>query len=215
MATEVYELTKDSITGVQTGTLLPDYNTANGLCKLDGSGLVPVANLPTSSVPSISALEITPITPITARGQLVGFSGNTTMLLYESFIPAPITVSTITIATWSTITVAWTANIACFTEDWSTKLFEVTTASLASTGTYYTTSLVSPVNLSAWIYYFAFLPIWTTNIKLSWATSIIQTVKTWARYFTWVLTVTANTIPSSFTPTNATSSSRVPQCRLN
>ena len=99
MATEVYELTKDSITGVQTGTLLPDYNTANGLCKLDGSGLVPVANLPTSSVPSISALEITPITPITARGQLVGFSGNTTMLLYESFIPAPITVSTITIAT--------------------------------------------------------------------------------------------------------------------
>lgn len=146
------------------------------------------------------------------------YNSDTTMTLWFFALNWRIEINKISILT-SGIGVAtpWTIKIACFAEDWQTKLFEVTTATISATDTVYTTSLWTPVTLSPWNYYIWIVPVSTFDWYLSWFNIQSQLAYgvIWGPIYSWTLTVTASTVPTTISPTWLTQTWSFPMFRLD
>lgn len=137
-------------------------------------------------------------------------SGNTTGFISQISIPFKITVNKISIRTGTTVSVAGTYKISLYSESGQTQLFSVTTASISSTNTIYTTS-VSAVVVSPGNYYLMIQPVSTASAYIyGWITystpfatteGLLSDV-TSEPVLGGTYTVTADTAPSTITPTS-------------
>ena len=135
------------------------------------------------------------------------------MKVGQVIIPFEITVNKISIRSGGTVDVAGTYDLTLYSEDGQTKLFSVTTASVDTINTIYTTA-VSSVVVSAGIYYIAINPNSTTNAEISiWengnvvpftATTGLPTDITDEPKMQGTVTITAGTPPATITPASIT-----------
>lgn len=135
-------------------------------------------------------------------------SSNTTMHLGQVFLPFSITTNKISYSV-SSVSSSGTLKIALYSEDGGTKIFEVTTAMISSSGVK-TTTLDSPVSISPGNYYIAVLPTSTANLNVN---TYDLTGFLGALNFNSIsgepkasgsLSVTASTIPSTINPVTIT-----------
>lgn len=140
----------------------------------------------------------------TAVGAL-GVVTNTTGHFGRVTLSAPITAAKLSF-TVSLVSVAGTLKVALFSEDGQTQYISFTTANISGTGL--VTTSFTGVSLSAGIYYIAIVPVGTADI-----TCRCYTVTGNATDFTnpageplscGTLTVTASTMPATFSPTALT-----------
>lgn len=155
-----------------------------------------IATVPTPAFPSFT---------ITTQQ----FTGNTTLQVGKVFIPAAITANKISIrAVAFGSTTTGTFKLALFSESGSTQYFSVTTGTSAD-GTTMSTAL-SAVVIPAGYYYFALLPVGSVNqglryYALSSTYSELSDISTEPN-LAGTITVTADTMPSTITPTAITAS---------
>lgn len=151
----------------------------------------------------------------------LAINNDTTASLGLVHIPVSITVNKISIMT-GTVTTPGTVDLTLYSEDGQTQFFSVTTASLASNTTHYTTS-VSSVVLRPGNYYLMVNGNGTPNLQvIAWtqatpfsATGLGGGV-TSEPVMSGTLTITASTPPSTIDPTAITAViSKVIQCRLD
>lgn len=127
----------------------------------------------------------------------MGVATNTSLSLGRIFIARKITACTKFSIEVTTVSVAGTCNIALFSEDGQTKIFEFTTPSISTTGL--KTFTITSVDVPIGVYYIGIVPVDTTNIAiLGWTTtnSAIDSI-TGEPDYQGVLTVTAGTIPAT------------------
>ena len=123
------------------------------------------------------------------------------------YLPYAITVNKLTIRSGGNVTVAGTLDIGLYTSDGQTKVIDVTTASIVSTYSYYTTN-VSAVTLAPGLYYIVVVPNSTANVSVMvWraATDDDTFAVTSKSVIQGTLAVTASTLPVTFDPTSITS----------
>jgi len=138
----------------------------------------------------------------------------TTAHLGQIILPLNITVNKISIRTTSTVNTAGTYILSIFSEDGQTRHISVTTASISAANTIYTTA-VSAVSLLAGVYYLCFQPVDTADANFyAWnnsevpfsTTAGMQSDVSSEPVLAGTITVTADTAPSTITPTSITES---------
>jgi hypothetical protein len=226
-ATPDYALVKDSDLSTSDVETNNATSSKHGfLKKLENTGTKFLRDDGTWQTPSSgsSVVTIVPQPNMVLTGASNGTrSGNTTMKLGQVIFPFAITANSISFRV-NGHTTTGTIKIALFSEDGQTKLFEVTTASITTTGIVKTS--ISSVVIAAGIYYLAFLPQSTVNIEFScFATdadidqSFYNNVTSEPR-IAGSATVSADTIPATITPTTIIGSGDSPDsvimvCRID
>ena len=162
--------------------------------------VIPIPAVPSNASVSTAALSIT---------------GNTTALVGQIVIPFTITANKITLRTNSAgVTTPGTFILSLFSEDGQTRLFSVTTGNITTISTLYTTNL-SAVEIPAGIYYLSVQPTSTANIRTyGWSsfavpfssTEGIQSDIAGKPVMQGTVTVTADTAPTTLTPTSISES---------
>ena len=139
----------------------------------------------------------------------VQVTGNTTGFIYQIPIPFKITVNKISFRT-NSVSVAGTYKISLYSENGQTQLFSVTTASVSASSTIYTTA-VSSVVVSPGNYYLMIQAVSTANASMyAWITYTppfgtvegLHSDVTSEPVLGGTYTVTADTAPSTITPTS-------------
>jgi len=135
---------------------------------------------------------------------------NTTASVYQFTTGSPITVNKISVRA-SLVNTAGTFKLALYEENGQTKNFEVTTASISTTGIK-TTTLSSPVTINPGNHYFVIVPVGTASVDFAGYRTADQNNVTDFRdsvtgepILEGTLAVTAGTMPTTFTPTAITS----------
>lgn len=182
------------------------------LPKLDNTGAKFLRDDGTWATPSSGSSVLT-IVPqpnfVNAGAANTTVSTNTTMRIGQVIVPMTITVNSISFRVNGYVA-SGTVKIALFSEDGQTKLFEVTTASITGTGIVKTS--VSSVVVAAGVYYLAWLPVSTVNIEFSTYSADVDVNQSLYNNVTsepriaGTQTVTADTIPSTITPTTVVGS---------
>lgn len=125
---------------------------------------------------------------------------NTTGFTYGFNLPASIIVNKISIITNNAPTISGTLNIGIYSEDGQTKEIDVTTATISSATTVYTTT-VSSINLPAGNHWIVVVPNGTTNVQVAvWATGEDNIAVASEPVWRGTQLVTANTLPTTFDP---------------
>jgi hypothetical protein len=127
---------------------------------------------------------------------------NTTAIIGRLVIPFAITPSKVSFLGQGATTPG-AIKVALYSEDGQTKLFEVTTASIANTSNLLVTTAVTPVAIKAGIYYIVALSISTTDCSVSchsFASLPNLQDPTGKVISAGTLTVTASTMPATFNP---------------
>jgi len=180
--------------------------------------------------PLPSCKTLIPQCPIPTEGgqrpaTVAAFSTNTTAYVGQVIVPFGITVNKLSIVT-GTVTTPGVLDIVIFNETGQTQEISVTTESLASSDTLYTTA-VSGVYLPAGIHYILVVPNGTMNIQTYvWrnepsapfaATAGLQEDVTSESKIQGTLTVTAGTPPTTFDPAAITPTTQLTTlvCRLD
>ena len=202
----------DGTSGTSGLTGADGTSGTSGLTGADGTSGV----TGTSGTSGISGTEYTAKTIIpmpsnfnTGVASLLTVSSNTRMYFGRVIIPFKIIVNNISIRT-GTLTTAGTYDLSLYSEDGQTRLFSVTTASLSTSTTKYTTA-VSEVTVPAGIYYICinsngtastqhYLYTCSANPFAPGATSISDGITGKAKLQGYI-TITAGTPPATFDPT--------------
>jgi len=165
-----------------------------------------LSNLKNAISPSVDFIIVN---DLQNRGGLTsqGFTNNTTAMFGAFRLPFKITVNKITIRCESVSTPS-TLDIAVYSQDGQTKLFEVTTASIASASTFYTT-IVDSVLLLPGIYYLVVVAnVEGANLALRTYlgdSSLPTGVPAGEPVLGGTKTVEAGTLPNTFDPSSITS----------
>jgi hypothetical protein len=139
--------------------------------------------------------------------QTDGLSGNTTGNFASFIVPIQMSVAKISFLI-SAVTVAGTMKVAIYSESGQTKIAEATSASIGSTGVQNVT--FTAVTLAAGRYYIATIPVGTTNLDIrhyviNSSTGYDPLIDLAGEpVVAGTLTVTANTMPTTFDPTAIT-----------
>lgn len=193
------------------------FLTGGGASNITGAQVVD-ASLSTAdlSAAAILALEPTALTVLpqpnfTVLGAIVQktLSVNTTLSLGQVIVPTKIVANSISFI-MGAVTVAGVAKICLFSEDGQTQIFSVSTASISASNTVVTTAL-SAVTINAGVYWIAFMPTGTANINppvfdvdTAISNNALRNTVSGKPIIEGVLTVTANTMPATITPTSVT-----------
>lgn len=153
-----------------------------------------------------------PVAPWTSLGANLNLDVNTRATVTLFSIERPITVNKISFFTGA-VTTASTLDLTLYSEDGQTQHFSVTTASIASSGITYTTS-VSSVVLGAGNYYLMVNANAAVNLSLvAYATNVVPFANATTGTLSDIslkpviqgtLTITAGTPPATITPTALT-----------
>ena len=148
---------------------------------------------------------IMPLPGNTINGSLTEktFTGNTTMIVCSFILPAAITVDEIGIRVSGTTGTDGVLSLAVYSEDGQTKHIDVDTGTIGDTGQNEFTA-VSAVALAAGRYYFAVLPNSTMSIQLNRYSVIGASYSNGGPEMCGTITVTADTLPTTFDPTAIT-----------
>ncbi len=201
-------------------------STGGGASNITGASVVDAslssADLSAATIATLNPTCVTcipqPVINWDGFVQIIGAWGNTTMAIGLVNIPTKITVNKIS-AEIVVNSAAGTSKWALFSENGQTKVFEHTTTSISGTGVQ-TQTLSAPVEVNAGNYWIAVLPVGTTGLEYrayntNVSGSALQSV-TSEPVLMGTLTVTANTIPSTITPTSITgTTSTVPIFRFD
>lgn len=141
-------------------------------------------------------------------------TGNTAMRVYKFVMPRAMVVNNISIFV-NASAANGTVKLAIYSDDGQTKHIEVTTASIGAPGV--VTTAVAAITLPAGTYYFAALAQSSANHTLDgWEDSAGDlTLVTSEDSLAGTITVSANTIPSTMSPTFAGGSVQMPLFRLD
>ena len=171
----------------------PGVNGTNGATGAPG---------PNWSVKSVAAL------PIEAGGLSgVTLSSNTQMSLGLETVIANITVNQMVIYTQGTVTTPGTYRVGVYSEDGQTKIIDVATPTMSAINTPYNITLSPSVTLTPGNYYFAIIPVGTSNMIIdTWATPRGLNLALNSKPVSMGLKtgMTAGTLPASFDPTTIT-----------
>ena len=157
----------------------------------------------TTEASGVSKLVPLPVMPIEA-GDTVQLATNTTMLTAAFVIPLEITATEIVISV-NSVNTAGTVGLALYSEDGATKLIDVTTASITTSG--FKTTAVTPVTLSPGLYYVGIHTNGTADIviaKYNCSLSVSMNDTGAGNIFAGTLTITASTTPATIDPTAIT-----------
>lgn len=169
-----------------------------------------------------SAVTSTVVVPMPTQGvnwalAARTYDTNTRWYCMSYDIPMWITVTSIDVRASGAAAVAGTVDIGIYSEDWQTKLIDVTTGTINASAIYHTA--VSSVALNPWRYYVVLVPNGTANVELNgWTVVGVNFWDTGEPILSGYLTVTASTLPTTFAPwTDLTYSSSInwPFIRLN
>lgn len=130
-------------------------------------------------------------------------TNNTTMHVGLSYIPHSILANRMTVRSGGAAVTPGTVKIAIFSEDGQTKIIEETSATISATYTYQTITLGTAVYLPAGVYYTAILGQSTVSASfMGWKSPLDDDTYevTGGKVTSGYMTVTANTIPSTFNP---------------
>lgn len=128
---------------------------------------------------------------------------NTTMHVGLSYIPHGILVNRITLRSGAAAVTPGTIKIAIYSEDGQTKYLEETSATISTTYTYQTITLGTAVYLAPGVYYTAVLGQSTASVSfMGWKSPLDDDTYevTGGKVTSGYMTVTANTLPSTFNP---------------
>ncbi|HEY4502912.1 MAG TPA: hypothetical protein VJC14_00520 [Candidatus Paceibacterota bacterium] len=157
---------------------------------------------------------VKPILPTSIdTNQSGSFNVNTTASLGLFNVPQSITVNKISIKSGSTITTAGTYDLSVYSEDGQTQMFSVTTSTIDTADTIYSTS-VSSVTLAPGNYWLMLNPNSTVDVALhsfsgpnapvlGLTVGLLGDVSS-EPAVSGTLTITASTPPATFTPINVT-----------
>lgn len=228
-APQVFQYLKEYIDGIAISGSPDASETAKGLVEeatdaetaagteTGGTGaklFVSPAKLQTELENNINtAVTIVPIPATLGTGAFTAsaLATNTTMNIGQVIIPIQITVNKISVRTGA-VTTPGTVTLSLYSEDGQTRLFSVTTASLSSAATVYTTA-VSSVVVQPGIYYLAVNPNSTANLEMYFLTSATIPFSSTEGLgedvgsepvMQGTLTITASTAPTTITPTAIT-----------
>ncbi len=163
---------------------------------------------------AMTAYFMTPVYPLSNISNLTT-NVNTTGYVGMFYIPCPITVNTIHIYV-STYTATGTVKLGVYSEDGQTQYFNVTTSTITAVGLKSVT--VTTTLLPRGTYYIVAVPTGTTDIQIRAAFSdadAVMTNPTGKKVTSGTLTVTAETLPTTFTPTTITATQNAPFFRLD
>lgn len=146
------------------------------------------------------------------------WNSNTTGYVSQFILPVGITVNKISFNLDSS-PVDGTIKIGIYSENGQTQKFAITTATLSAVGLY--TTAVSSVALTAGVYYVVIVPVSTTSVtalgyQLGTGADVLNPVTSEPKMY-GTLTVTAGTLPTTFTPSSITDSTNglMPYLRLD
>jgi len=182
---------------------------ANQVLKTDGAGQMSWVSASSGSTAITSVPKITlGLNALTN----IGFVNNTFM--YFALVDIPESITANKLSMWiNSYTSSGTIRFALFSQDGQTQVIPTTTTATISAGSQQiTTSLASPVSISAGKYYIAFLYTGTSNFEVmrqdpSANASNLNFV-TGKYYYSGYKTVTASTMPSTFDPTASVTAER-------
>lgn len=198
-----------------TGTVaIPALATAAGtFLAVDPSGNVIATSTPSGgggSTPTVTTVVPRPVAYTNAGSQANDASSNTVMRLGMVSVPTGITVSSISFNLYN-VAVAGSFKIGLYTENGQTLVLSTTTPSYSTSG-FKTVTLSSPVAVAAGNYYVAILSQGSANIgALGYTTATengmnnVNSSVSGEPVLEGTLTVTANTLPATFTPSSITS----------
>lgn len=198
----------------QTGTVVTTAGAADvsKIPRLNASGLLDTSVIPVTA----TAVTLIPPSAIVPGGESgttsIVVSSNTTAFLGQVIVPFGITVNKITVRTGDAVATPGTFDLSLYSEDGQTQKFSVTTASVASIDTLYTTA-VSSVVLAPGVYYIMINPNGTANaefrlrliasVPFSTTASLANDVAS-EPVMQGSITISASTPPSTFDPTTIT-----------
>lgn len=157
---------------------------------------------------------MTPVYPLAATSNLYTNS-NTTGYVGMFVVPAPITVNTLHVHV-SNYTASGTLKIGIYSEDGQTKYIDVTTSTISATGL--KTMTVSSVLLPRGTYYVVAVPTGSSDFSIVGAfsdTPVSMTNPTGKKVVSGTLSVSAGTLPTTFSPTAITGAQQAPFFRLD
>ncbi len=163
---------------------------------------------------AMTAYFMIPVYPLSAIANLTT-NVNTTGYVGMFVIPAPITVNTIHVYV-SNYTASGTLKLGIYSEDGQVKYIDVTTSTITAVGLKSIT--VPSVLLSRGTYYIVAVPTGTSNFDIRAAFSdadAVMTNPTGKKVVSGTLSVTAGTLPTTFTPTAITATQNAPFFRLD
>lgn len=194
------------------GVRIPSLGTpAGAFLAVDADGDVIATSTPSGGGSSASTLTPYPNYPTTGALSAVNWNASTTAHVTQFVVPVAITADSISFYVDGTPS-AGTVDIGIYSEDGQTQLLNHTTASLSGSGLK-TETLASPLSLSPGVYYLAVVPNGSASINIyGWqSTNIVGPLisdPTGAPRLYGILTVTAATLPASFTPSNISENSQ-------
>lgn len=191
---------------------LAGVGTAGQVLTSNGAGALPTFQAVSSSGAIATSMIPRSVVPNNGYAQTTTNS-NTTAFVGEITVDAPITVNKISFAV-NTIAASGTVKIAIFSCDGQTKYFEVTTATISAANSIVQTA-VSSITLNPGIYTIMIVPVgstnlvgyyWNTNNNAPFGGGTINLSKdiSGKNIMQGSLTVTAGTIPATFTPSSVT-----------
>lgn len=130
-------------------------------------------------------------------------TNNTTAHAGLAYTPHGIIVNRITFRSGGAAVTPGTVKIAIYSEDGQEKLIEETSATISTTYTYQTITLGTPVYLPAGVYYTVILGQSTASVSfMGWKSPLDDDTYevTGGKVTSGYMTVTANTLPSTFNP---------------
>lgn len=213
--TDKAELASPTFTGTPT---LPTGTVAVTQSADDNSTAVATtayADAAAAAVTTTTALTSIPVpnwhigTETSSGVENLGMASNTTARLTQVVVPFKITVNTVSVQAQAATTPG-TLNIALYSEDGQTQLFEVTTATISGAGTI--TTAVSSVEIPPGIYYSVVSPNasanitvwgWFANTSPFFESQLLGNV-TSKPVLNGEITITADTLPATFSPTTIT-----------
>jgi hypothetical protein len=196
-----------------TGTIATTQSVGDSTTKIATTAFVQAQIAATPAITCLTSIPV-PMIPFTSLDNPKQITGNTTARLYAFNLPFAITVNKISIKTGNTVSTAGTYDLSIFSENGQTREISVTTASITTNATIYTTA-VSSVVLTAGVHWFMINPNGTADANFAVYTDLAGSafVNTTANIGMDVssepvlagsLTITASTPPTTFTPTAIT-----------
>lgn len=205
------------------GTFLADISVPDEAygSGWNGSVEVPTKNAVYDKIQTLANPTATVIVPmptqwINGAATARTYNTNTKGYCISYDIHATIVVTSIDVRASGAAAVNGTLDMGIYSEDGQTKLIDVTTGTISSSAVYHTA--VSSVTLTPWRYYLVVVPNGTANVELNgWTIFGVNLADTGEPVLCWTLTVTASTLPTTFTPSSITfsSSEMWPFIRLN
>lgn len=128
---------------------------------------------------------------------------NTTAHFGLAYLPHGILVNRITLRSGAAAVTPGTIKIAIYSEDGQTKYLEETSATISTTYTYQTITMVTPVYLAPGVYYTAIVGQSTVSASFTgWKSPLDDDTYavTGGKVTSGYMTVTANTLPATFNP---------------